>query len=286
MKIFLVEMIESEMSEPHLEFISTIGDQAAFWAIEANCLNLVKYLQKFYDYDKIRYNFLQYPMLHIAVQCNAIKILEYLLECKLNLEVMNWNRETALLLAYQNLKILKLLVAHGANLHEGHELEVQRKKSYFDRILDDANESYSDQSFDNIILHRAIQHGSNETILYLIDQNVNIHHPDVDGLTPVHQAAVKNRLDILKILVSKGARLKVSTRLKNTTLHLAAESGSKEVVKYLLRRNFDMTSKNIYGKTALDLAKKARKKENVKILTSNKKSGDETLNSTFDKLKI
>ena len=47
-------------------------------------------------------------------------------------------------------------------------------------------------------------------------------------------AAVKNNLDIVKLLVDQGAKIKATDEIKEIPLHKAARNDKVEIVKYLL----------------------------------------------------
>ena len=55
-----------------------------------------------------------------------------------------------------------------------------------------------------------------------------------DGSTALHLAAWKNKIEVVRILVSTGANYRAVKSDGQTALHEAAEAGSKEAVEYLM----------------------------------------------------
>lgn len=72
------------------------------------------------------------------------------------------------------------------------------------------------------------------------------------GMTALHRAAIKGRVDLLKILLDAGADVSAINNNGYTALHYAAGNGFIDCVKLLLARRADINSKNdITGLTPL-----------------------------------
>ncbi|XP_071050717.1 transient receptor potential cation channel subfamily A member 1 isoform X2 [Onthophagus taurus] len=70
--------------------------------------------------------------------------------------------------------------------------------------------------------------------LYFADQE-RLAIKDSRGRTAVHQAAVRNRTNILEFILSQGADFNPQDNAGNTPLHVAVENGSLDAVDYLLQ---------------------------------------------------
>ena len=78
----------------------------------------------------------------------------------------------------------------------------------------------------------SIVKGDIETVQKLIDLGVNVNKTS-NGLTPAMYAAKYNRLDILKLLVENGAKLKLKSPKGLTAKKMAEASNAKDTLAYL-----------------------------------------------------
>ena len=69
---------------------------------------------------------------------------------------------------------------------------------------------------------------------------------------------------IVQKLIEAGVNVNVSKN-KHTVLHYACDQGQLEVVKLLLEKGADVNAKNEEGETPLDIAKKTSNKEIIKL---------------------
>jgi uncharacterized protein len=78
----------------------------------------------------------------------------------------------------------------------------------------------------------------------------------VNDRTPLHHAAVKERDDLVKLLLAGGAAVNARDRSGQTALHLAAYWGRESAVALLLAANADVNAKDNKGHTPLGAAQK------------------------------
>ena len=71
---------------------------------------------------------------------------------------------------------------------------------------------------------------------------VNQRHRD-SGSTPLSLAAMRGQLEIIKILIRRGARVNATNRDGNTALHTAAFFCREDIVKLLLAKGASTTTK-------------------------------------------
>lgn len=66
-------------------------------------------------------------------------------------------------------------------------------------------------------------------------QPVNINVFAADGQTALHQCCRAGNLELVKLLVSYGADVRLTTRDGWTALHIAVGAGHQDVVRFLLK---------------------------------------------------
>jgi ankyrin repeat protein len=97
--------------------------------------------------------------------------------------------------------------------------------------------------------------GNIEIVRILLDKGANVNVPRKDGITPLHLASNQGSVEIVKLLLDKGAKVDVKGGKNSITpLMLASMNGHTEVVKLLLERGADPRLKS-FGSTAFDYAK-------------------------------
>lgn len=145
----------------------------------------------------------------------------------------------------------------------------------------------------NTALAVATEHGHNETVQVLKDLPSNLLESflrdvmsgDVDkvrtliekykdargprGNTPVLVAAEYDRLEVLKLLVFRGANLADRNESGWSALHFAAERGNILTVKFLLAQQADTTVVDEHGLRAIDIAAKCGHIDVIREMHSN-----------------
>jgi len=86
--------------------------------------------------------------------------------------------------------------------------------------------------------------------------NVNQVEASLRKSTPLHSAADFGQADVIKYLLSKGAKIDVKDSFGNTPLLCAVYEGHEEAVKLLVASGASTKVKGPDGKTALEAASK------------------------------
>ena len=87
----------------------------------------------------------------------------------------------------------------------------------------------------------------------LVKTGCPIAAQDKYGATPLHRAASRGHLDIVKVLLSANASPNMADGEGNTPLHLAADEGHKKVFDELKRAGANPEIVNKEGKKAIDM---------------------------------
>lgn len=86
------------------------------------------------------------------------------------------------------------------------------------------------------------------------------------GWTPLHYAATKGHISIIKLLLTHYAYIDAESPNKTTPLMMAAMYGTFEAVKLLIEEGADVSLKNEQGLTAFDFAKRANREDSAALL--------------------
>jgi len=119
-------------------------------------------------------------------------------------------------------------------------------------------------------LRIAIRNGDIEIVKMLLHRGANIDPVNMFAVTPLHSAVESKNMEIVELLLNQGANVNARDFSSSTPLLLAAEEGSEEIVKLLLKHgacvNSAYTSAYREGDTALCLAVKGRHEKVVQLL--------------------
>jgi ankyrin repeat protein len=96
-------------------------------------------------------------------------------------------------------------------------------------------------------LHWAVIAGRTNLVCWLIEKGAEVNAIDPAGMTPLHKAAIFNRLAPAEALIVAGANMSARGRkygaLWFTPIHLAAEEGHAEMIKLILKHGGDVNSR-------------------------------------------
>jgi len=104
-------------------------------------------------------------------------------------------------------------------------------------------------------LKKAIKQGNLEGAKKVIEEVQKAGQQGDELLSKfIHFAIVKNKPNILRLLLQKGAEINYRDRFGNTGLHKAVIGKNKKIIRLLLKSGIDQNARNDSGQRAIDLA--------------------------------
>lgn len=116
---------------------------------------------------------------------------------------------------------------------------------------------------DESALMMAALNGYEELVKALIAKGADVNKT---GWTPLHYAATKGHINIIKLLLEKFAYIDAESPNKSTPLMMAAMYGTFDSLKLLIDEGADVLLKNDLNLTALDFARQANRSDSAALL--------------------
>lgn len=130
---------------------------------------------------------------------------------------------------------------------------VQDKPSDVKTLLDQGEPLDAKQN-GQTALHIAAMNGKVDVLTVLIARGANVNLQDDNGITPLMLAARDGRVEAVQALIAQGAKVQIQDKLGENALHIAAAHGRMDVVTALLDRGADIRSTTNTGLNALVFA--------------------------------
>lgn len=116
---------------------------------------------------------------------------------------------------------------------------------------------------DESALMMAALSGNEELARVLMTKGADVNKT---GWTPLHYAATKGHIRIIKLLLEKSAYIDAESPNRSTPLMMAAMYGTFDAVKLLVDEGADVLLKNELNLTALDFARQASRPDSAALL--------------------
>lgn len=98
----------------------------------------------------------------------------------------------------------------------------------------------------------AAKNGDSATLARLLDDGADVNEPNI--MPPLQIAAFHGYVDVLKLLIERGADLDATSTMLGTALHAASQKGYAEAIEIMIRAGADPNSRNKDQFTALMIA--------------------------------
>ncbi|PON29559.1 hypothetical protein TGAM01_v201808 [Trichoderma gamsii] len=113
------------------------------------------------------------------------------------------------------------------------------------------------------ILHYAAKHGRLEMVQLLLDRGADLNARDLHGSTPLYHSV---ELDVARLFLDRGADIETKHREEVTSLIKAAKLGNTEMIKLLLDRRANIEARDCHGQTPLNAATRRGQTDVIKLL--------------------
>ncbi|XP_052808936.1 transient receptor potential cation channel subfamily A member 1 homolog [Mya arenaria] len=206
--------------------------------------------------------------LHKAAQYNHIQVVEFLVDREADIERRDEENYTPLLLAsvYGRAPTVDLLIQKEADISavdkndktaiflaaEENQLSALEALLKYDPVKNLINTS---DRYDNDPLHIAAMKGYLHIVRCLLKNGADLDSKNEEEQTPLHLAAKFGRTNIVRELVTQDKNsVNDEDESSNTALHLAALAGHAKVAEVLLEFGADVAARNVSMWTPLDCA--------------------------------
>ncbi|MHB1000690.1 MAG: ankyrin repeat domain-containing protein [Armatimonadota bacterium] len=118
-------------------------------------------------------------------------------------------------------------------------------------------------------IHDAVIKGDTTKVSSLLKANQSVSNTcDKSGATPLHYASSSGRIDLIKLLIGKGANIDARKPDGVAPLHIAASAGRLEAVQFLIDSKADVNAVDLAGRTPLSISMEKQNVDVIKILLS------------------
>lgn len=116
-------------------------------------------------------------------------------------------------------------------------------------------------------INEAVRKADVDKIKSILDRDsgtVNIR--DSLGYTPLYWACLDGKMNVIEMLVSRGANVNSKGNDGNMPLHNAVRGGSGKAVEFLIKKGADVRARNKNGDTPLKIANNIGNKSVIDVL--------------------
>ena len=208
---------------------------------------------------QIKRDAIKHPtLLHLFAHAGKLNLVKYILSMKEysnELDTVSKEGLMALNLAAQKghediaFHILEKLAMLTLHVNKSNNMIFKTLATNRNQVLEVITKKEISRS--NELLHKAAAAGN----LVLLQVALNKEPKNWQGETPLHAAAAKGHVELVKYLINHGININVKCQNKMTPLHFASLNGHEDIVQILLKHDdIESDAKNKYDQNALQLA--------------------------------
>ncbi len=204
----------------------------------------------------------------------TLELVRFLISKKINVNIRNKAKDTALHLAASNgdLKNVLLLLKSGAkvqltNMYKQtavHQLlaEANPPKNYKKIVSEMMKQTFPIDLKDNsgkTILHYSAEKGLLNVVQKAVSKKAKLNIQTPEGWSALHLASVNAHFPVIEFLVQQGANVNIKDKEGVTPLYFAVGSGNKHAVALLLKSKAEVFLTNkVNGKSLFDNKTRAK----------------------------
>ncbi|MBT5953166.1 hypothetical protein HOG98_00435 [bacterium] len=185
--------------------------------------------------------------IHYAVKSQVLSIFDKVIEEGGDPKILDSEKNSTLHIAafLGNLEISKKLISLGVNINSKNNGNITALHLAINHggymlasyLLENGASVVDKDKFDQTIIHWSVVSNSRTILKQVLEKtNEGINQIDVFGRSPLHWAAQKGDLDVVSLLVERGAKINIKDKYEQTALLIAAFYGHPSIVTYLFNR--------------------------------------------------
>nr|XP_054757110.1 serine/threonine-protein phosphatase 6 regulatory ankyrin repeat subunit A-like [Lytechinus pictus] len=162
-----------------------------------------------------------------------------------------------------HIEVIKYLISEGADVNKednGGEVNQNPGDQHALLLKDDPLEVNKADNEGRTALHIAVQHGYINVVKFLLTSGARSDTEDIRGQTPLHQSITLGHRDIAGLLIDK-----LNAKNDSAAIHLAVIHGHTSIIERMIAKGSDINVQSIDGQICLHKAIKLcyQKKRNV-----------------------
>ncbi|KAA3679591.1 uncharacterized protein DEA37_0007144 [Paragonimus westermani] len=190
------------------------GETCLHMAARVGCLNTVKLLLS-NNVNIDTEDMLLQTALHKAAELNNVEVVQSLLKRGADMENQDYNAYTPLLLAAckGHVQVVRILIDAGADM-------------------------FAQELNSKGIVYLCAEENQTEVLELIVNQpqaNQLVEMPNINNNFPLHVAAKKGHMEVIKMLIKHGANVTAKNEKERTALHYAAKYGQYKICRLLLK---------------------------------------------------
>ncbi len=173
--------------------------------------------------------------LHYAVKDKNIEIVNFLIKHGANVNILDEHGWSPLHNASYNgyLEISSMLISSGSKINLMNDISKNNKRIYKSQEESSSNFKNNKNTWQTTPLHLAISRDHMDVVSVLLKKGAKVNIKDKDGQAPLHLASSHGYLKMVSLLLEHGAKINIKDKNKQTPLDLARLGGHLEVESFL-----------------------------------------------------